>query len=155
MLRRVAFRVPRHPASVGVARQRVRRHLAAWGYAAKSETAANAVLLVSEPAANVVRHAPLLVREFEVAVTAREDGSCLIEVCDQGPGLPVVVRDGEVGEAENGRGLRLVEAVAKEWGVRPDRHVGKTVWALIDAPPLYVPHAQHRHRPAHQEGRDD
>ncbi|WP_309221692.1 ATP-binding protein [Streptomyces sp. Act143] len=147
--------MPRHPASVGVARQRVRRHLAAWGHEAEGENVANAALLVSELAANVVRHAPLLVREFEVAVTAREDGSCLIEVCDQGRGLPVVVRDGEVGEAENGRGLRLVEAVAKEWGVRPDRHVGKTVWALIDPPSRYVSHTQPCHRPAHQEGRDD
>lgn len=114
MLRRNSFRLPRHPASVGLARRRVRDHLADWGHGPDDPAPADAVLLVSELATDVVRHGPLLEREFEVAVTALADGSCLIEVSDEGrlePRLRVV------GEwEETGRGLRLVENIATAWG---------------------------------------
>lgn len=114
MLRRNSFRLPRHPASVGLARRRVRDHLADWGHGPDDPALADAVLLVSELATNVVRHGPLLEREFEVAVTALADGSCLIEVSDEGrlePRLRVV---GEL--EETGRGLHLVENTATAWG---------------------------------------
>ena len=65
-------------------RRRVRDHLADWGHGPDDPALADAVLLVSELATNVVRHGPLLEREFEVAVTALADGSCLIEVSDEG-----------------------------------------------------------------------
>ncbi|MGC9535393.1 ATP-binding protein [Streptomyces sp. UG1] len=132
MLRRKVFRLPRHPASVGLARRRVREHLADWGHGPRDPALDDAVLLVSELATNVVRHGPLLEREFEVAVTALADGSCLIEVSDEGrlePRLRVV---GEWEEA--GRGLRLVETLAAAWGVWSRGRHGKTVWALL-APP--------------------
>ncbi|MFE7167403.1 ATP-binding protein [Streptomyces sp. NPDC057616] len=131
MLRRNSFRLPRHPASVGLARHRVRDHLADWGHPPDDPALADAVLLVSELATNVVRHGPLLEREFEVAVTALADGSCLIEVSDEGrlePRLRVV---GDWEEA--GRGLHLVESVAAAWGVWSRGHHGKTVWALVTA----------------------
>lgn len=93
MLRRNAFRLPRHPASVGLARRRVRDHLADWGHGPRDPALQDAVLLVSELATNVVRHGPSPrfgsgehpqpEREFEVAVTALADGSCLIEVSDE------------------------------------------------------------------------
>lgn len=54
VLRRNAFRVPRHPAPVGLARHRVRDHLAAWGHGPDTPAVGDALLLVSEPAANVV-----------------------------------------------------------------------------------------------------
>ncbi|AZQ36938.1 ATP-binding protein [Streptomyces cyaneochromogenes] len=129
MLRRNAFRLPRHPASVGLARRRVRDHLADWGHGTRDPALEDAVLLVSELATNVVRHGPLLEREFEVAVTALADGSCLIEVSDEGrlePRLRVV----EEWE-ETGRGLHLVEHLAAAWGVWNRGRHGKTVWALI------------------------
>ncbi|MFG2786865.1 ATP-binding protein [Streptomyces sp. NPDC048419] len=131
MLRRNSFRLPRHPASVGLARHRVRDHLADWGHLPDDQALADAVLLVSELATNVVRHGPLLEREFEVAVTALADGSCLIEVSDEGrlePRLRVV---GDREEA--GRGLHLVESVAAAWGVWSRGRHGKTVWALLTA----------------------
>ncbi|MEV3911282.1 MULTISPECIES: ATP-binding protein [Streptomyces] len=131
MLRRNSFRLPRHPASVGLARRRVRDHLADWGHGPDDPAPADAVLLVSELATDVVRHGPLLEREFEVAVTALADGSCLIEVSDEGrlePRLRVV------GEwEETGRGLRLVENIATAWGVWSRGRHGKTVWALVMA----------------------
>lgn len=129
MLRRNSFRLPRHPASVGLARRRVRDHLADWGHGRDDPALHDAVLLVSELATNVVRHGPLLEREFEVAVTALADGSCLIEVSDEGrlePRLRVV---GDLEEA--GRGLHLVESVAAAWGVWSRGRHGKTVWALV------------------------
>jgi anti-sigma regulatory factor (Ser/Thr protein kinase) len=131
VLRRNSFRLPRHPASVGLARRRVRDHLADWGHGPDDPALADAVLVVSELATNVVRHGPLLEREFEVAVTALADGSCLIEVSDEGrlePRLRVV------GEwEETGRGLHLVENIATAWGVWSRGRHGKTVWALVMA----------------------
>ncbi|KUO21704.1 ATP-binding protein [Streptomyces dysideae] len=129
MSRRNSFRLPRHPASVGLARSRVRDHLSDWGHGPKDAALGDAVLLVSEPATNVVRHGPLLEREFEVAVTALADGSCLIEVSDEGQHEP---RSRVVGEwEETGRGLHLVEHIAAAWGVWSRGRYGKTVWALI------------------------
>jgi anti-sigma regulatory factor (Ser/Thr protein kinase) len=129
VLRRNSFRLPRHPASVGLARRRVRDHLADWGHGPDDSALEDAVLLVSELATNVVRHGPLLEREFEVAVTALADGSCLIEVSDEGRVEP---RLRVVGEwEETGRGLHLVENVAAAWGVWSRGRYGKTVWALV------------------------
>jgi anti-sigma regulatory factor (Ser/Thr protein kinase) len=129
VLRRNSFRLPRHPASVGLARRRVRDHLADWGHGVDDPALADAVLLVSELATNVVRHGPLLEREFEVAVTALADGSCLIEVSDEGQMEP---RLRVVGEwEETGRGLHLVENIAAAWGVWNRGRYGKTVWALV------------------------
>ncbi|WP_420035230.1 ATP-binding protein [Streptomyces sp. cg28] len=119
MLRRSAFRLPRHPASVGLARLRVRDHLAVWGHTGPAEALDTAVLLVSELATNAVRHGPVREREFEVAVTVLADGSCFIEVSDAG------VYDGI------GRGLRLLDALAETWGVWHRGPHGRTTWALI------------------------
>lgn len=129
MLRRNSFRLPRHPASVGLARRRVRDHLADWGHGPDDPALTDALLLVSELATNVVRHGPLREREFEVAVTALADGSCLIEVSDEGQLEPRLRVVGEWEEA--GRGLHLVEAVAAAWGVWTRGRHGKTVWALV------------------------
>ncbi|MET8170592.1 ATP-binding protein [Streptomyces sp. NPDC005329] len=132
MLRRNSFRLPRHPASVGLARRRVRDHLADWGHGPDDPALADAVLVVSELATNVVRHGPLLEREFEVAVTALGDGSCLIEVSDEGRLEPRLRLVGE--SEEHGRGLHLVEHLAVAWGVWSRGRHGKTVWALVTAP---------------------
>ncbi|WP_367321213.1 ATP-binding protein [Streptomyces sp. HUAS ZL42] len=131
MVRRNSFRLPRHPASVGLARRRVREHLADWGHEPGDTAVDDAVLLVSELTTNVVRHGPLLEREFEVAVTALADGSCLIEVSDEDRREP---RLRVVGEwEETGRGLHIVEHTAAAWGVWSRGRHGKTVWALVPA----------------------
>lgn len=133
MSRRNSFRLPRHPASVGLARRRVRDHLKDWGHSPDDPALADVVLLVSELATNAVRHGPLHEREFEVAVTALADGSCFIEVSDEGLAAP---RLRPVSEwEETGRGLHLVESVAVAWGVWSRGRYGKTVWALVAAAP--------------------
>lgn len=133
MLRRNSFRLPRHPASVGLARRRVRDHLAEWGLGTEDQALEDTVLLVSELATNVVRHGPLLEREFEIAVTALADGSCFIEVSDEGTTEPRLREAGEW--EETGRGLRLVENIAAAWGVWSRGRHGKTVWALVATVP--------------------
>ncbi|MEU6842907.1 ATP-binding protein [Streptomyces sp. NPDC046716] len=130
MLRRSAFRLPRHPASVGLARLRVRDHLAVWGHTGPAEALDTAILLVSELATNAVRHGPVREREFEVAVTVLADGSCFIEVSDASSAEPEMKAPCPADD-ENGRGLHLVEALAEAWGVWHRGRHGKTVWALV------------------------
>ncbi|MEV7995184.1 ATP-binding protein [Streptomyces sp. NPDC086077] len=131
MVRRYAFRLPRHPASVGLARRRVRDHLTDWGLAPDAPALADVVLLVSELATNVVRHGPRTEVEFEIAVTALADGSCLIEVSDEGSRMPRLRSVDD--DQEAGRGLHLVEHMATAWGVWSRGTHGKTVWALVHA----------------------
>ena len=136
-MRRDAFRVPRHPSSVGLARLRVGRHLAVCGHEAFSEGADSALLVVSELVTNAVRHGPVLEREVEIAVSVLSDGACLVEVRDESTTVPRprAANCGQVGYEESGRGLHLVEALAEAWGVARHRDGrGKTVWALLPSP---------------------
>jgi anti-sigma regulatory factor (Ser/Thr protein kinase) len=131
LLRRNAFRLPHHPASVGVARLRVRAHLAVWEQDDPG-IVEPVLLIVSELVTNAVRHGPVLEREFDVAVTVLADGSCVIEVSDSELNPPVLKDPKE--EDESGRGLRLVETLADTRGVRQRGRYGKTVWAVLGAP---------------------
>jgi two-component sensor histidine kinase len=126
-LRRHAFRLPSHPASVGIARLRVRDHLRVWGRG--HDSVEPVILVVSELATNAIRHGPGPARDFEVAVTVLPDGSCVVEVSDPGRTPPVLCDPDEA--AESGRGLRLVAALAEVWGVRHRGRLGKTVWAVL------------------------
>ncbi|MGW7067752.1 ATP-binding protein [Streptomyces sp. NPDC054855] len=131
MLRRQAFRLAPHPASVSLARLRVHDHLAAWGHKEESAALHDAVLLVSELVTNAVCHGLVLDREFEVAVTVLADGDCFIEVSDESPARPELREVGPL--EEDGRGLRLLDALAEAWGVWQRGRHGKTVWALVRA----------------------
>ena len=87
------------------------------------------MLLVSELATNVVLHAktPMRISVSTGALGVR------VEVADESVALPVV-RDSPRG-AESGRGLVLVDRVARAWGFEPER-AGKVVWfELDDVPP--------------------
>lgn len=63
---------------------------------------------------------------FTLALDLRGD-RILIEVWDCTDASPEVIRPD--GLAVNGRGMLLVDA--KEWGVRPEKEGGKTVWAAV------------------------
>ncbi|MBD0837336.1 ATP-binding protein [Streptomyces sp. TRM68416] len=83
-----------------------------------------AALGVTELVSNVVRHVP--------------DRRCRVLVLRQGAGVRVEVADGVdqppllglglAAEAEGGRGLVLLDAVASKWGVDRRSGGGKTVW---------------------------
>ena len=86
-------------------------------------------VVVSELLGNAVRHAaPLgegdLILRWSVGV-----GAVRIEVVDGGGGA-LAPRDATA-SATTGRGLRIVEALASEWGSETDDTGRRTVWASI------------------------
>ena len=89
-----------------------------------------AALVASELASNSVRHAA---SAFELRIEKTSD-QIRIEVEDDGSGEPALQSPGPTDTS--GRGLRIVEAFADEWGVIPrDQTSGKTVWVTIVLPP--------------------
>jgi two-component sensor histidine kinase len=82
-----------------------------------------AVLVVSELTTNAIVHAGG-VRYLQVN---RNDGRIRVEVADASPRHPGPVRV----KLTSGRGLLMVEALAKAWGSEP-RSWGKVVWAELE-----------------------
>ncbi|MFA1542861.1 ATP-binding protein [Actinomadura monticuli] len=82
-------------------------------------------LVVCELVTNAWRHGEgqIILRVFR---DVRAD-LAVIEVWDQGDGLPVV--GPEDFEATSGRGLLLLSQVVDDWGTRPIAEGGKIVWA--------------------------
>lgn len=114
--------VPAVPRSVGLVRRYAVDASTALGW---GESANTVTLLVSELATNAAVHASggqIRVRVLDRGLRLR------VEVSDDSPDLPVP-RSAPV-SAEDGRGLALVEALARRHGVDA-RHDGKTVWFEI------------------------
>jgi serine/threonine-protein kinase RsbW len=88
----------------------------------------DAVLIVSELATNAVRHSLSGAADgwFLVIVRFRDD-LVRIEVIDQG-GARVPHLCDVTGQEESGRGLLLIAACAKDWGVK-NVPGGRSVWA--------------------------
>ncbi|MEU8354187.1 ATP-binding protein [Streptomyces sp. NPDC048845] len=122
-----------------LARRLATQQLAEWGWGYDSDISRTVALLVGELAANAVQHGRLPGRDFGLRVAA-----------DSGEGLPVAVRI-EVSdvrehkrppaaaritapppEAESGRGLLLVCALATRWGTTGREPVGKTIWCELE-----------------------
>lgn len=88
-----------------------------------------AALLVSELVTNAILHA----RTAVVVCVRHQGGRVRIEVHDSSGLTPRL--HGFSGTSATGRGLQLLEGLAKRWGVEPDAEgVGKTVWCEVDAP---------------------
>ncbi len=106
--------------SVPVARRHVRNVLE------PSTVREDVELVVTELVTNAVLHAPAgLVR---LRVVPLED-AVRVEVEDTGHGMPVAVREST--EAMTGRGLALVAALSRAWGVEGGREGHKVVWAEV------------------------
>lgn len=102
-------------------------HLASWGL--PSETAAQ---LVAELANNAVLHGRIRGRDFRLGLRVTGGAVLRIEVADaRGDRCPAVPRPPVPTDAESGRGLLLVEALADRWGVETGPPPRKTVWAEI------------------------
>ncbi|MEU1076812.1 MULTISPECIES: ATP-binding protein [unclassified Streptomyces] len=101
--------------------------LDAWGIPHGSERSDRAALIVAELAANAVLHGHVPGHACELRLVL---GTVLrIEVTDT-RAVRRPLRPEPAGEAESGRGLLLVEALARAWGVE-EHPPGKTVWAEV------------------------
>lgn len=112
-----------------------RHHLDEFLSDVPDETRAVAVLLVSELATNVIRHAAT---PFSVYAQLRPS-TVRVEVADGSRAPPVVQRPGP--ETPTGRGMMLVSRLAANWGTAPLPN-GKVVWfelPLVQAEPLDQP----------------
>jgi serine/threonine-protein kinase RsbW len=129
------------PASVPRARHVLREVLDGAGL---DETAkAEIEIVLSEIVGNAVRHArPLTDGAIHVQceVAADVEPHVEIAVTDGGsPGRAVVPRDAD-SSAASGRGLRIVEGLADEWGVVEDlQDLTRTVWASFGGPTRHHP----------------
>lgn len=88
--------------------------------------------IVAELAANAALHGHVNGRDFRLALTLDTTAGLLrVAVTDaRGEHLPSPPAEcGTPLEAESGRGLLLVTALADRWGVEPHPPGGKTVWA--------------------------
>ncbi|MER5601266.1 SpoIIE family protein phosphatase [Streptomyces sp. NPDC002265] len=118
------WRLALDPAEVRRARAAVREQLHDWGLARQ---AANAELLVGELVTNAVRHS----HGRPVVLRLVYGESLLCEVDDDDHDLPSLLSAGP--DDERGRGLRVVSALAREWGTSR-RGAGKTVWFELTLP---------------------
>lgn len=115
----MTLRLPARPTAVAQARHAVRdtcRHL-------PETTVSDATLLVSELVTNAVRHAGGMI----TVVIDCEPHRVAIAVGDHSPAQPVVCDP--YPSDPHGRGMRLVDSVAAQWGCNPSSDgEGKTVW---------------------------
>lgn len=125
-VRRARLQLPPQPTAPRDARDFVSRTLAEWSL--PSLTAA-ASLVVSELATNSLLHA---VTVLDVTLS-RVDGRVRVAVRDRGGGVPAAVAEAAGEHTLDGRGLQLVQAVSRSWGVIPAASRGKTVWAVLDS----------------------
>jgi anti-sigma regulatory factor (Ser/Thr protein kinase) len=116
--------------SVPAARRFAADALLAWGLPCLTDYV---VLCVSELATNALLHGVPPGRGFRLFLS-RGGGELRVEVHDSGDGQPARASradgaDGAEAEAESGRGLVLVDALADDWGVG-GRDPGKIVWCV-------------------------
>lgn len=131
----------------GVARAYARSALGLWHM---GHLADDAETIVGELVANAVNastgndNRPLYIEGQMMAVRLClfTDGAVLrIEVWDQAGGIPVRAT-GAGGDAEAGRGLSMVDALAAGWGWHPGP-AGKCVWAEMLAGQSAGAHSRH------------
>jgi anti-sigma regulatory factor (Ser/Thr protein kinase) len=123
------------PTAPGCARDHVRALAHEWGLAALADTAQ---LLVSELVTNAVQASQHLKTRADLAIvpvvglSITTDGASMVihvrDACDDMP-----ARQDAGPDAVSGRGLLLVETLAKDWGAYRQTH-GKVVWVLINHP---------------------
>jgi two-component sensor histidine kinase len=115
--------LPSETASIPLARQ-----LATDAFPGLSRDSLDSIaMVVSELATNCVRHAGTV---FSLRVGRPEQDLVRIDVRDDDAAQPVL-RNPTPAQL-HGRGLRIVQALARQWGVLPaTRGVGKTVWCTV------------------------
>ncbi|MER5488720.1 ATP-binding protein [Streptomyces sp. NPDC002812] len=116
-----------HVAGISAVRRRLIETLGACGCA--ELIVDTAALLATELLSNALTHADVGGEPFQVRLDLYWNGCGLtIVVTDPDPRLPVAMSADD--DAEHGRGLELLEALATRWGACP-AGAGKTVWCHI------------------------
>ncbi|MFJ8919685.1 Histidine kinase-like ATPase domain-containing protein [Streptomyces sp. LamerLS-316] len=101
-------------------------HLGDWGI-----PVGPAAHVVAELAANAAVHGRVPGRDFRLRLAVHGDALLRIEVTDtRGERLPASEVPPE--DAESGRGLLIVAALADRWGIDIGPAPRKTVWAELD-----------------------
>ncbi|MEV7288859.1 SpoIIE family protein phosphatase [Streptomyces sp. NPDC093252] len=119
------WRLTVDPSEVCRARAVVREQLHEWELPRKLIDTAE--LMVSELVTNAVRHS----RRGPVVLRLVRGETLLCEVDDDDHDLPTLLSAGPL--ADEGRGLRVVSTLAREWGASRTG-VGKTVWFELGLP---------------------
>lgn len=130
------LRVQHEPAEVAVVRRALLADLERDPRA--SLVADDAAVVTSELVGNAVRHGAPLEGGLLVRWRVGEE-VVAIEVVDGGGGSgPSPRRTLEALDADpmatSGRGLRIVEQLARRWGTSVDAEGRRTVWAVLDTP---------------------
>lgn len=127
-LRNFDVRLSPTPRGARLARLLATEQLRAWGL--PLDPAAH---IVAELAANAATHGRVPGRDFGLLLYVVGD-TLRIEVTDtRGDRMPCAGR--EPADAESGRGLLLVDALADRWGVFEGLRPRKTVWAEVRLSP--------------------
>ncbi|WP_107093609.1 ATP-binding protein [Streptomyces sp. XY332] len=122
--RNTSWPVVRAPESVGCTRRRLTAQLTAWGL---EELVDTTQLVASELITNALRHT-----RGPIGVRVHVHGGLLrCEVEDADPNGPT--RRTAPADAENGRGIELVDALAHNWGSHRTL-TGKTTWFELPLP---------------------
>jgi anti-sigma regulatory factor (Ser/Thr protein kinase) len=122
--------LPHTPASATEARRRLVADLRSQGLS--PDDIADAELVLAEMIGNAVRHArPLPDGQLRTDWRVDDLRVTLRVVDGGGETSPTVQRSIEQGEAERGRGLAIVAALASSWGAQQDGATLET-WAVLD-----------------------
>jgi two-component sensor histidine kinase len=113
-------------ASPGIARALVRSACQDWQV--DDQACEDALLIATELVANVVDHA----RTPGTITLSMDGGGLRIDVRDYYRCPPPRARSIDI-EAPRGRGLQVVSALARRWGVT-EFDDGKSVWAVLSVP---------------------
>jgi anti-sigma regulatory factor (Ser/Thr protein kinase) len=115
-----------------LARRLATHRLDLWHLPYGSPASDTIALVVAELASNAVLHGRVPGRDFELRLAYDRPAAVVrVEVSDTHPGRPGVPHPAAQApaDADGGRGMLLVEAVAACWGVADRTGPGKTVWA--------------------------
>lgn len=123
--------VPHHARGARLARHRLATEL---GDLVSASLLADVIAVLAELVGNAIRHAePLPGGVVRVAWRLRVEGGCefvTVRVTDNGAAQRMPALRAVGAEAVDGRGLRIVVALADRWGMERDG-LGQSVWAEL------------------------
>ncbi len=121
-------RLRHEPVAVGTARRRVRAELADAGV--PEPVLDDVEVVLSELMGNSVRHARPIAGGVLLVGWRVADGEVSVRVTDGGSPKRIAPRESSP-MADSGRGLHIVERLARAWGVTEHAGALRTVWAVL------------------------